>query len=183
LHVSEGGCDVKASKHRASLLTTDWNASGNQVVQPSLFVFIILVLSYPFVLPTSVLRIPKTHNRISYRYDMQMYCTFVLFVNQHFSGLPASETHCTSNCREVLYLFPVQHTDERRVHPACRLAAHQVGCETDHSSPSGGKVMDPYHCAMHAFLVCTCILHERGAVPWVKLLSFIDFALVLSERT
>jgi hypothetical protein len=27
---------------------------------------------------------------------MQMYCTFVLFVNQHFPGLPASETHCTS---------------------------------------------------------------------------------------
>jgi hypothetical protein len=25
---------------------------------------------------------------------MQMYCTFVLFVNQHFLGLPASETHC-----------------------------------------------------------------------------------------
>jgi hypothetical protein len=34
-------------------------------------------------------------NHISYRYDMQMYCTFVLFVNQHFPGLPASETHCT----------------------------------------------------------------------------------------
>jgi hypothetical protein len=27
---------------------------------------------------------------------MQMYCTFVLFVNQHFPGLPASGTHCTS---------------------------------------------------------------------------------------
>jgi hypothetical protein len=35
-------------------------------------------------------------NRISYGYDMQMYCTFVLFVNQHFPGLPASETHCTN---------------------------------------------------------------------------------------
>jgi hypothetical protein len=23
-----------------------------------------------------------------------MYCTFVLFVNQHFPGLPASGTHC-----------------------------------------------------------------------------------------
>jgi hypothetical protein len=33
-------------------------------------------------------------NRISYRYDMQMYCTFVLFVNEHFLGLPASGTHC-----------------------------------------------------------------------------------------
>jgi hypothetical protein len=25
---------------------------------------------------------------------MQMYCTFVLFVNQQFPGLPASGTHC-----------------------------------------------------------------------------------------
>jgi hypothetical protein len=25
---------------------------------------------------------------------MQMYCTFLLFVNQHFLGLPASGTHC-----------------------------------------------------------------------------------------
>jgi hypothetical protein len=31
---------------------------------------------------------------LHYRYDMQMYCTFVLFVNQHFSGLPASGMHC-----------------------------------------------------------------------------------------
>jgi hypothetical protein len=28
---------------------------------------------------------------------MQMYCTFVLFVNQHFPGLPASRTHCISD--------------------------------------------------------------------------------------
>jgi hypothetical protein len=27
---------------------------------------------------------------------MQMYCTFVLFVNQHFPGLPASGTDCTN---------------------------------------------------------------------------------------
>jgi hypothetical protein len=25
---------------------------------------------------------------------MQMYCTFVLFVNQHFPGLPTSGMHC-----------------------------------------------------------------------------------------
>jgi hypothetical protein len=25
---------------------------------------------------------------------MQMYCTFVLFVIQHFPGLPASRMHC-----------------------------------------------------------------------------------------
>jgi hypothetical protein len=28
---------------------------------------------------------------------MQMYCTFVLFVNQYFPGLPASGTHCTNS--------------------------------------------------------------------------------------
>jgi hypothetical protein len=28
---------------------------------------------------------------------MQMYCTFVPFVNQHFPGLPTSGTHCMSD--------------------------------------------------------------------------------------
>jgi hypothetical protein len=36
----------------------------------------------------------KHTTALHYRYDMQMYCTFVLFVNQHFQGLPASGTHC-----------------------------------------------------------------------------------------
>jgi hypothetical protein len=36
---------------------------------------------------------PKNTTALHYRYDMQMYCTFVLFVN-HFPGLPASGTHC-----------------------------------------------------------------------------------------
>jgi hypothetical protein len=34
---------------------------------------------------------PKHTTAFHYRYDMQMYCTFV---NQHFPGLPASGTHC-----------------------------------------------------------------------------------------
>jgi hypothetical protein len=38
--------------------------------------YIYLILCYLFVLPTSFLRIPKTHNALHYRYDMQMYCTF-----------------------------------------------------------------------------------------------------------
>jgi hypothetical protein len=45
------------------------------------------------VLPTSFSRIPKTDNRTSLQVWMQTYCTFVLFVNQHFQGLPASVTH------------------------------------------------------------------------------------------
>jgi hypothetical protein len=85
----------QASKHLASLLMTDWNVSGMQVTQSFLAIFIIFILSYLFVLRTSFLRIPKTHNRISLQEDMQLYCAFVLFVNQHFPGLPASETHCT----------------------------------------------------------------------------------------
>jgi hypothetical protein len=34
---------------------------------------------------------------------MQMYCTFVLFVNQHFPGLPANETHCIKTIIQILY--------------------------------------------------------------------------------
>jgi hypothetical protein len=37
---------------------------------------------------------PKHTTALHYRYDMQMYCTFVFFVNQHFPGLTASGTHC-----------------------------------------------------------------------------------------
>jgi hypothetical protein len=38
---------------------------------------------------------PKHTTALRYRYDMQIYCTFVLFVNQHFPGLPVSGTHRT----------------------------------------------------------------------------------------
>jgi hypothetical protein len=37
---------------------------------------------------------PKYTTALHYRYNMRMYCAFVPFVNQHFPGLPASETHC-----------------------------------------------------------------------------------------
>jgi hypothetical protein len=58
--------------------------------------YLYLVLSYlifsccqlPFC------EFPKHTTALHYRYDMQMYCTFALFVNQHFSGLTASGTHC-----------------------------------------------------------------------------------------
>jgi hypothetical protein len=36
---------------------------------------------------------------------MQMYCTFVLFVNQHFRGLPASETHCINIFCNLFLVF------------------------------------------------------------------------------
>jgi hypothetical protein len=36
----------------------------------------------------------KLTTALHYRYDTQIYCTFLIFVNQHFPGLPASGTHC-----------------------------------------------------------------------------------------
>jgi hypothetical protein len=58
-----------------------------------------------FVLPTSLCEFPKHTTAFHYRYDMQMYCTFVLFVNQHFLGLPASGTHCAF-CVNVIVFLP-----------------------------------------------------------------------------
>jgi hypothetical protein len=85
-----------STSHLSSRLTD--NASGK--------LLIIFILSYLFVLPTSFLRIPKAHNRTSLQVWIQMYCTFVLFVNQHFPGLPASGTHCI-RMRNMSELFTV----------------------------------------------------------------------------
>jgi hypothetical protein len=38
--------------------------------------------------------LPKHTTALHYRYNIQMYCTVVLFVNQHFPGLHASGTRC-----------------------------------------------------------------------------------------
>jgi hypothetical protein len=38
---------------------------------------------------------------------MQMYCTFVLFVNQHFLWLPASGTHCMCLLETVKAFNPI----------------------------------------------------------------------------
>jgi hypothetical protein len=37
---------------------------------------------------------PKHTTALHYRYDLQMYCTLVLFVNKYFPRLPESGTHC-----------------------------------------------------------------------------------------
>jgi hypothetical protein len=65
--------DVKASKHLASLLTTDWQRERQAGCVGVSFClhYLYLILSYLFVLPTSFLRIPKTHNRTS----LQVWCT------------------------------------------------------------------------------------------------------------
>jgi hypothetical protein len=47
----------------------------------------------------SCYQLPFCEFRTSLQVWMQMYCTFVLFVNQHFPGLPESGTHCrTMRC-------------------------------------------------------------------------------------
>jgi hypothetical protein len=62
--------------------------------------YLYLILSFRVI--NFLFAFPKHTAALHYRYDIQMYCTFVLFVNQHFSGLPASGTHCImlipSNC-------------------------------------------------------------------------------------
>jgi hypothetical protein len=62
----------------------------------SLSYLIFLCCQLPFC------EFPKHTTALHYRYDTQMYCTFVLFVNQHFPGLPASGTHCISSIKDLV---------------------------------------------------------------------------------
>jgi hypothetical protein len=90
---------VKASKHLASLLTTDWQCerqAGCVAVSFRLF------LSYLFVLPTSFLRIPKTHNHISLQVWHANVLYFCSFSNPTFSGA-TSEWDTLYNF--LLYIF------------------------------------------------------------------------------
>jgi hypothetical protein len=68
-----------------------------------------LILSYLifscYQLPFS--EFPKHTTALHYRYDMQMYCTFVLFVNQHFPGLPATGTHCIISDAIIIAVPPM----------------------------------------------------------------------------
>jgi hypothetical protein len=87
--------DVKASKHLASLLTTDWQRERQAACVAISFHlhYLYLILSF-CVTKLHFCKFPKHTTTLHYRYDMQMYCTFALFVNQHFPGLPTSGTHC-----------------------------------------------------------------------------------------
>jgi hypothetical protein len=73
--------DVKASKHLASLLTTD-NASGKLL---TIFILSFRVANFFFA--------NSQNTQPHYITDMTYKC-IILFVNQHFPGLPASGTHC-----------------------------------------------------------------------------------------
>jgi hypothetical protein len=84
------------SKRLACLLMTDWQRERQ-------------ALDYLY-LTFSCCQLPfrefTKHNHTSLQVWMQMYCTFVLFLNQHFPGLPASGTHCIYIFR-VAYSFPL----------------------------------------------------------------------------
>jgi hypothetical protein len=57
--------------------------------------YLNLYLILPFCVSNFLFcEFPNHTTALHYRYDKQMYCTFVLSVNQHFPGLPASGTHC-----------------------------------------------------------------------------------------
>jgi hypothetical protein len=95
----------QASKHLASLLTTDWQHERQAL--DYLYLYLIFSCCHlPFC------KFPKRTTTLHYRYDMQMYGTFLLFVNQHFPGLPASGTHCSSLLHELhhQHLFLSQET-------------------------------------------------------------------------
>jgi hypothetical protein len=82
-----------STSHLSSWLTEMWAESRlRNRLFPSLLSLSYLIFSccqLPFC------EFQKHTTAFHYRYDIQMYCTFVLFVNQHFPELPASETHCT----------------------------------------------------------------------------------------
>jgi hypothetical protein len=93
--------NTRPSKEYRYIFTTAWKQASTSHLSSRLTdnasgkILTIFILTYLFVLPTSFLRIPKTHNRTSLQIWMQMYWTFFLLVNQHFLGLPASGTHFT----------------------------------------------------------------------------------------
>jgi hypothetical protein len=96
LHVSEGGCDVKASKHLASLPTTDWNVSGKQVAQPSLSVFTSQHIRYTHFLNALV----QTANKMGFKKIIFILCFRVansLFANSQ-NTRPHFITGMTCKC-------------------------------------------------------------------------------------
>jgi hypothetical protein len=76
-------------KQAPSLSPRDWLTTRAVSSWLSLSYLIFSCYQLPFC------EFPKHTTALHYRYDMQMYCTFVLFVNLHFPGLPASGEHCS----------------------------------------------------------------------------------------
>jgi hypothetical protein len=99
---------TRSSKEYWYIFTTTWKQASKQAPRISLHDWVkrerwqagcVAVSFHLYYLIFSccqfpLCELPKHTTIFRYRYDMQMYCTFVLFVNQHFLGLPASGTHC-----------------------------------------------------------------------------------------
>jgi hypothetical protein len=96
--------NTRSSKEYRYIFTTTWkqastlhlssrltdNASGKLLI-----IFIFILFFWCCQLPFC--EFTKHTTALRYRYDMQMYCTFVLFVNQHLTGATREcEMHCTS---------------------------------------------------------------------------------------
>jgi hypothetical protein len=102
-HVSEGGCQKQASTSHLYSRLSETRAAASRLCNrlfPSLLSYLIFSCCQ---LP--LCELPKHTTAFRYRYDLQMYCTFVLFVNQHFLGLPASGTHCITLILTLLSIF------------------------------------------------------------------------------
>jgi hypothetical protein len=78
---------------------------------------------------------------------MQMYCTFALFVNQHFPGLPTSGTHCIT----MLQLFVGKHETFGLLHVVL-LAVKAHTTKYQYSLLSAGRVVVGNH---------NCTTHDR----------------------
>jgi hypothetical protein len=112
--------DVKASKHLASLLERQAGCVAVSFHLDYLYLILSFLLFLCCQLPFC--EFPKHATAFHYRYDIQIYCTFVLSVNQHFLGLPASGTHCIN--ADYTALIPSDATVHYRLHSAvCRMKA------------------------------------------------------------
>jgi hypothetical protein len=91
--------NTRSSKEYRYIFTTTWKQASTAHLSSRLtdnasgkLLIIYLIFSccqLPFY------EFTKHTTALHYRYNIQIYCTSVLFVNQHFPGLPASGTHCT----------------------------------------------------------------------------------------
>jgi hypothetical protein len=92
LYVSEGGCQKQASTWHLYSRLSETRAAASRL-RNRLFSSLLSYLIFSCY-QLHLCELPKHTTAFRYMYDLQMYCTFVLFENQHFLGLPASGTHC-----------------------------------------------------------------------------------------
>jgi hypothetical protein len=102
--------NTRSSKEYRYIFTTTWKqASTSHLSSPltdNARASSWLFLSYLFVFANFLFA-----NSQNTQPHTQMYCSFVIFVNQQFPKLPASGTHCTS---DDVRSFPLLSTDSAR---------------------------------------------------------------------